>query len=154
MELAYRWIARKPHSVWEIRQKLRDRASEDTIDEIVGKLQAYKLLDDLNFSSNYASYRMRERGLGPARIRVELSHRGIVPEIIERAVEAATREVSEEEAASAALAKFLRKRPKAAGPKEQRRAYTHLYRAGFSPEVIRRVMGRRNMAEDLDTFID
>jgi regulatory protein len=137
---AYRWIAQKPHSVWEVRQKLKRYASEHEIDEVISRLLRYKLLDDINFSAGFASYRMRERNLGPARIRIELSARGIASEVIDQALETAFLEISEEDAASVAARKFLSKHALKTGPRDYRRIYGHLHRSGFTPEIIRRIL--------------
>lgn len=113
----------------------------------MGKLAEHKLLDDFNFSANYASYRLKEGCLGPARIRSELLERGVVAETIDRALELATQETSEEEAATGSVRNFLRKRYGPMGPKQYRQLINHLLRSGFSSVVIHRVLRQCGLEE-------
>jgi SOS response regulatory protein OraA/RecX len=119
------------------------------VDQVIDRLLALKLLDDLNFSTGFASYRLREMHQGPLRIRMELLQRGVAEETISKALEAAEAEFSVEESALKAAEKLVRIKGRSIGPKEHRRIFGRLSRAGFSAEVIRKAL-RQLGADDVD----
>lgn len=75
-------LARREHSVFEMRQKLRARGFEvDDVQSVLATLTAEGLLSDDRFSEAFVNYRMA-RGLGPTRIAAELQQRGIDAQVI------------------------------------------------------------------------
>lgn len=74
---ALRLLARREHSEFELRHKLRGRNFTDTIvDIVVIQLLDQGLLSDQRFAEVYAQGRF-ERGYGPLRIQAELRERGV-----------------------------------------------------------------------------
>ena len=136
-----------------MRQRLSEYAIEREVDEIIDRLLALKLLDDLNFSTGFASYKLRELNQGPMRIRSELLQRGVDEKTVALALESATAECSIEEAACKAAEKLLRKKAGRLTPREFKRILARLARAGFPAETIRKAL--RNLgADDLDWSAD
>ena len=82
--IAVKLLARREHSVQEIRQKLRQREFEDQeIDQTVIELQQGGWLSDERFTEAYI--RMRQaRGFGPVRIAIELRDRGIDDALVDQ----------------------------------------------------------------------
>jgi len=82
--IAVKLLARREHSVQEIRQKLRQREFEDQeIDQTVIELQQGGWLSDERFTEAYI--RMRQaRGFGPVRIGVELRERGVDEALVDQ----------------------------------------------------------------------
>ena len=77
-------LARREHSVRELRGKLRSRGFEEvTIDTALADLVAEGLLSDERFTESYVN-RRRNAGIGPLKIRLELQQRGIGSELAER----------------------------------------------------------------------
>jgi regulatory protein len=70
-------LARREHSVWELRRKLRVRFPDDALlDEQLSRLTEQNLQSDMRFAESYIRQRI-ERGYGPVRLREELRERGV-----------------------------------------------------------------------------
>ena len=70
-------LARREHSVRELRNKLKHRFPDsDKIDEQLSLLIAERLQSDVRFAQSYARQRI-SRGYGPLRLRDELRERGV-----------------------------------------------------------------------------
>tara|TARA_R110002124_G_scaffold43823_6_gene134506 strand:- start:4837 stop:5304 length:468 start_codon:yes stop_codon:yes gene_type:complete len=70
-------LARREHSLWELRRKLRRRFSDERLlDEQLARLTEQNLQSDLRFAESYAHQRIY-RGYGPVRLREELRERGV-----------------------------------------------------------------------------
>ena len=69
-------LARREHSVRELRNKLKRRFPDDAmIDEQIARLTGENLQSNLRFAESYARQRIG-RGYGPVRVREELRERG------------------------------------------------------------------------------
>jgi regulatory protein len=69
-------LARREHSVRELRNKLKRRFPDDSmIDEQIARLTGQNLQSNLRFAESYARQRIG-RGYGPVRVREELRERG------------------------------------------------------------------------------
>jgi regulatory protein len=70
-------LARREHSVRELRNKLKRRFPDDEkIDVQLSQLIAQRLQCDVRFAQSYARQRI-SRGYGPVRLREELRERGV-----------------------------------------------------------------------------
>jgi len=70
-------LARREHSVRELRNKLKRRFPDnDKIDEQLSLLIAQRLQSDVRFAQSYTRQRI-SRGYGPIRLREELRERGV-----------------------------------------------------------------------------
>lgn len=70
-------LARREHSVWELRRKLRRRFDNQALlDEQLFLLAEQNLQSDARFAESYVRQRI-SRGYGPLRLREELRARGI-----------------------------------------------------------------------------
>jgi regulatory protein len=81
-------LARREHSVDELRSKLRARGFDDEL-AVAGELErlcAEGLLSDARFAEAYA-HAHRLRGQGPLRIAAELRERAVPAEVIEACVD-------------------------------------------------------------------
>jgi regulatory protein len=80
--IALELLARREHSVLELRQKLLWRAFPPAdIDAVLERLLAENLLDETRYAESYAHSRA-DKGYGPLRIDRELRERGLADEII------------------------------------------------------------------------
>lgn len=70
-------LARREHSVQELRNKLKRRFGDKSmIDEQLSRLATEHLQSDARFAESYARQRV-SRGYGPVRLREELRERGV-----------------------------------------------------------------------------
>ena len=70
-------LARREHSAFEIRRKLRQKDIDDSeIEEAIERLQQEGLLSDQRYAESYINMR-RGKGYGPLRIAQELRERGV-----------------------------------------------------------------------------
>jgi regulatory protein len=70
-------LARREHSEYELRQKLKSRDYDvDAIDAVLQELKQDHLLSDARFAEAYVNHRFNA-GVGPLKIRYELRQKGI-----------------------------------------------------------------------------
>jgi len=80
-------LARREHSVRELRNKLKRRFSDDAvIDAQISRLTEERLQSDARFAESYARQRA-DRGYGPVRLREELRERGVSEADVDVALE-------------------------------------------------------------------
>lgn len=138
---AMRALMRRGFSVSEMRQTL-ERKTEDAalVQPVLARLKEHKYLDDARYALNFARTRATMRKQGRFRIARELRARGVPDRHIEAAFEEAFAETSEEDLLKKRLARKLKL---IRGPFDQRKRaslYNNLLRAGFSSDLIRKVM--------------
>ena len=135
---ALRLLARREHSVLELRRKLEQRGWQGgPLDEVLDSLVDQNLLSDRRFAEVYTRTRI-ERGYGPLRIRAELRERGIDAALAEAALEAEAPDWSEQ-ARDARLRRFGEAPP--ADFREKVRQMRFLQRRGFDGGHIRAALG-------------
>jgi len=77
LDTAVRMLARREHSAFEIRRKLKQKGTADAeIEHSVERLQQDGLLSDERYAESYIHMR-RGKGYGPLRIALELQQRGV-----------------------------------------------------------------------------
>ena len=82
-ETAFRLLARRDHSLKELRQKLLIRKiSSAEADDVLQELSARGLLDDARYARKAAFHLGSEKLLGPRRIREKLTLKGIAPDLL------------------------------------------------------------------------
>jgi regulatory protein len=80
---ALRLLARREHSVEELRRKLLRRGhAADAVDVVIDQLSARRLISDVRFAGSLVR-RASARGQGPVRIRAELRSQGIAEAVIQ-----------------------------------------------------------------------
>lgn len=131
---AVRLLARREHSVFELRTKLCSRGYPKThVETALEELQRQRLLSDERFTEVFVAGRSG-RGEGPVKIRAELGQRGVAEELIRRYLDGAGLDWRR-------LAGEVRERRfGAAEPREYReraRQAQFLQRRGFAMEHIR-----------------
>jgi regulatory protein len=79
-------LARRDYSTRELRSKLKERGYlEHAIEPVLIDLEETRKLDDSRYGANVVASRSR-RALGPARIRQELTRKGVTAETIDQAL--------------------------------------------------------------------
>ena len=154
MSRALKLLARRPHSVAEIEDRLRRKSDvdEETLRRVLKRLEELGYLDDRRFASAYASSRIAARPLGAQRIRNDLRRRKVSEELTELAITDAFAETSEESLIDRAIAKRIRVRGVPATRDESQKLFAHLIRQGFSFDLalrkIRELTGSAGLAPD------
>lgn len=131
-------LARRDHTVTELKRKLADRGfSADAICEVLEKLAGEGYLDDRRFAQRWTESAIRSgRGYG-LRILQELQRRGVSREIASGTVADASVEYSEYDSLAAIVSRrFSAFDPAVAPMKEKQRVYSYLQRRGFSLQAI------------------
>jgi regulatory protein len=136
---AVRLLTRRPHGLKEISIKLRKKFEASTVQSIVDRLVALKILDDENFARMQAGILVRKK-IGKGRAKLELMKRGVDREIIERVIgEVYAANDPAKLAREFAMKKLVglrRLEPMVA----RRRLFGALMRRGFNGEVCRTVV--------------
>ena len=86
---ALRLLARREHSQYELRRKLKARDyGEDLVDQLLAELITERLLSDTRYAEAMVTNRA-SRGYGPLRICMELRDRGVAERIVDKALQEA-----------------------------------------------------------------
>jgi len=137
-EKAYRYLAIRPRSEKELRQKLRLKgAGAKLIEDVVGDLKVKGLIDDQKFAASWAESRMANKPMGKFLLRRELLQKGIKKETIEQVIKEAYDQENETELAKNLLRRKARMYKNPEDVKTKKRMADFLLRRGFSYEVVR-----------------
>lgn len=139
LNAALHYLGYRPRSESEMREQLGRRGFDgDSVEAVITKLKEQELVDDFTFAQfwkdNRQSFSPRSQWL----IRLELSRKGVAPDIIEEAVN----EINDEESAYRGALSKARSLPLSDRDDFRRRLGYYLKRRGFSYEVISRIVER------------
>ncbi len=134
---AFELLARKAWSRRELAGRLRRRgAPAEVADTVVAELAARGYVDDASFAQWWAQARARGRRIGSVRLRQELRHKGIPPELAGVAIRAAFEEASESERALEAARRRLPALRRAEPARAPARLRDYLLRRGYPPSIV------------------
>lgn len=137
---ALRLLNFKPRSESELRQRLvRKRFPAEAIESVIARFQKEGMLDDEKFARLYALSRIQSRVLGKGQIRRELTHRGISPALVTKAM-GSIEDFDEFEAAKDLAARQAGRMKGLPPDAKKRRLHGMLLRRGFPAEVIFKVL--------------
>lgn len=133
LDAAYRYLARRDRTVFEVRRHLEGRRVEpDAIEQAVAELHEQGYLDDARYARTFAEDRRALDGWGPDRIARRLAQAGVDREHIQAALAGRGRD-EELDAAIAVLRQKLRVAP--ADDRGRERALGLLARRGYDLEL-------------------
>ncbi len=136
-ESAFRYLAGRAHSEFELRTKLlRKTFSEEGIDAVLSDFRARKYIDDSQFAVTYARTRIGRKPVGRRRLHYELHQKGLSRELIDRALQLVYAEVDELELAKNLVDKTKGRYAKLDEKSHRRRLQDLLLRRGFSWDII------------------
>jgi regulatory protein len=143
MERAGRWLALRPRTESEMRDRLLQGGFEqDTVEHALERLTELRLIDDGAFARQWVEERARRKGLGPRALVAELEAKGVDPEVAGAAVAEAAD--NEERRAVEWAQRQLRRVADLPLSRQAQRIRQGLLRRGFEPEMaeaaIRAVM--------------
>jgi SOS response regulatory protein OraA/RecX len=116
------------------------------IEETLSYLDERGYLNDAGFAREVARAAAERKNWGPARVEQKLKALKLGDEAIREALAESFPEGEEEHSARRALEKFA-KRIRAVGERGRARAYRHLLRRGFSPDLAHRLVSTRNFGD-------
>lgn len=141
---AYRLLALRAHSAYEIEKKLLEKGFPSAVvKEALEKLHELQYLNDDSFASRWAHNLAIHKLWGNRKIIAKLKEKGVAAPLIEKALKEVRREMPEEEA----IALFLDKKTAAKGDgpwniKEKRKIFQRLRERGFPASLILNQLGK------------
>ncbi len=134
-ERALRHLARRDHSRTELARKLAAHGSADEIEAVITRMGELGLQSDTRYAEAFV--RVKAARFGAARLRNELSRRGVERELIDEAI-ASECSVSEIERARGVLHSRFSAPP--ADAREWARQARFLQTRGFASDLIRKLL--------------
>jgi len=153
-EYALGALGRRMRTVAELKRLLRSRVDTDTeygktlIELVVRRLKDNGYLNDAKFAAAYSAFRRDNEKYGRRRIITDLKVKGVVGEVLEKAVNESFAEVDEEKQAREYLRRKRLKKPQ--DKKQAARIFRQLIRAGFGSKTIFKIL--RNWDVDDETL--
>ena len=140
-ERAVALLARREHSQKELSRKLAQKGfAKEAIEQTLKKLILYDLQSDQRFAESYVRSR-KLSGVGPRRIAIELSMRGVQDGLIDSAI------YHEDNHWQAELTQVWEKKfdnkDQTVNKKTLEKEYRFLLQRGFDPEQIRRLLSSK-----------
>jgi len=85
-DIAIKYLAYRDHTVFEMAKHLKEKEFDQLeIDKVISELLELKYLDDYNYCRKYMPY-SAGKGKGKEKIKMELVHKGVEKQIIEKAM--------------------------------------------------------------------
>lgn len=135
-EKALNLLEYRAHSRRELFDKLRVFADIDKVNEVLDMLEEGGLIDDEAFAFQYAHDLMEMKLLGPQRLKMELSRKGIPEEIAEEAILAAEEEIGSPEERIDRLIE-IKYRNMLTDEKNCKKVINSLFRLGYGYDIIK-----------------
>ena len=151
-------LGRRMRSVAELKRLLRNRVEADTeigktlVELIIVRLKDRGYLNDAKFAADYSSFRRDNEKFGRRRVITDLKIKGVHGEVIEKAVDSAYEDVSEEK-----LARDYLRRKRLQKPKDQKgtaRIFRQLMRAGFGSKTIFTILKKWDVDDETLTTLE
>ena len=140
--LALAMLARRALTRAEVVEKLGRRVDPDERDAALVRLDEMRVLDDRALAERVAHDGLARRGYGRHRIRSELLRRGVDPTVVEDTIDHVFEDEAERAAASAALARFRKRRGsrRQTPQKEASAEFRYLIGRGFPAGLVRKLV--------------
>lgn len=152
-EYAVAALGRRMRTTAELKRLLRQKVDMESeigltlVELITRRLKDQGYLNDAKYAAAYSALRRDNQKFGQRRVVTDLKSKGVVNEVIEKAVEATFDEVDEEKQAREYL---KRKRlPKPQDRKQAARVFRQLMRAGFGSRTIFKILRNWDVDEEL-----
>lgn len=150
-------LGRRMRSVAELKRLLRNRVDADTeigktlVELVARRLKDNGYLNDAKYAAAYSAFRRDNEKYGRRRVATDLKMKGVVSEVLEKAVNDSFSEVDEERQAREYLYRKRVKKP--ADQKQAARIFRQLMRAGFASKTIFKILRKWDVDEEtLTTF--
>ncbi len=153
-EYALGALGRRMRSVAELKRLLRARVDADgeygktLIELVVRRLKDNGYLNDAKYAAAYSAFRRDNEKYGRRRVITDLKVKGVIGEVLEKAVNDSFAGVDEERQAREYLHRKRLKKPN--DQKQAARIFRQLIRAGFGSKTIFKIL--RNWEVDDETL--
>ncbi len=137
-----RALAQRAYSRRELEAKLRSRAAGQDVEPVLRRLEELNLLNDEQYSYNFALRRMKQDGWGPAKVIHSLVRHLVEPQLAEAAVDRVRRETGDVRLLEEYLQACTDKRGLPQDRKSVQKLVSRLQRKGFQEDVIYTVLRR------------
>ena len=145
-------LARRMRSVAELKRLLRQRVDMETeigrtlVELVIRRLKDQGYLNDAKYAAAYSAFRRDNERFGRRRVITDLKSKGVVSEVLEKAVDASFAEVDEEQQAREHLRRKRLQKP--ADKKQAARVFRQLMCAGFTSKTIFKILRKWDVDED------
>ena len=143
-EYALGALGRRMRTVAELKRLLRSRVDSESeygktlIELVVRRLKDNGYLNDAKYAAAYSAFRRDNEKYGRRRVITDLKVKGVVGEVLEKAVQDTFAEVDEEKQAREYLRRKRLKKPN--DKKQAARVFRQLIRAGFGSKTIFKIL--------------
>jgi regulatory protein len=158
-EYAVGALARRMRTVAELKRLMRARTedpeseyAETLVELVIRRLKDQGYLNDAKYAGYYSSMRRDNQKFGSRRVITELKTRGVHGDVIDKAIESAYGEVSEEKQAREYLRKKRMEKPK--DQKQTARIFRQLVRAGFGTRTIFGILKKWDVDDETLTALE
>ncbi len=129
-------LARRAYSRGELEEKLLSKAKEEDVRVVLTRLEGLNLLNDERYAYNFALWRMKQDGWGPAKALHSLLRRRVEAPLAKSAVERVRLELGDTNLIQSYLGKRWTRHAAPNDRKSIQKLISHLQRRGFQEETI------------------
>jgi regulatory protein len=156
-EYATKALGRQMRSEADLRRLMKARVDpgergDAVIATVVARLREYGYLDDVRFAETYARLRQENEKFGQRRVQQDLQQKGVNRELIAETLEARYGQTNEEALARQHLERKRTRKPE--NEKETARVMRRLVTAGFSTDVIYKILRQWDVPEESLAVLD
>ena len=151
-------LGRRMRSVAELKRLLRNRVAADTeigktlVELVTRRLKDNGYLNDARYTAAYSAFRRDNEKYGRRRVVTDLKMKGVVGEVLDKAVDDTFSEVDDEKQAREYLQRKRVKKP--ADQKQAARVFRQLMRAGFASKTIFKILRKWDIDEETLTAFE
>jgi regulatory protein len=151
-------LARRMRSVAEMKRLLRQRVEMETeigrtlVELVTRRLKDQGYLNDAKYAAAYSAFRRDNEKFGRRRVTTDLKVKGVVGEVLDKAIESAYAEVHEEKQAREYLRRKRVKKPQ--DKKQAARVFRQLMRAGFGSKTIFKILKKWDVDDEVLEALD
>src|ERR1700678_1810969 len=152
-EYAVAALSRRMRTVAELKRLMRARVEDaeseygrTLIELVIRRLKDNGYINDSQYAAYFSSLRRDNQKLGRRRVETELKIKGVHGDVIDKAVDAAFEDVSEEKQAREYLRKKRMVKPK--DQKQVARVFRQLARGGFGTKTIFTILKKWDVDEE------
>jgi len=152
-EYAVGALARRMRTTAELKRLLRQRVEIDTeigrtlVELVTRKLKDQGYLNDAKYAAAYSALRRDNQKFGRRRVVTDLKTKGVIGEVLEKAVDDSFAEVDDERQAREYLRRKRLRKPQ--DQKQAARIFRQLMRAGFGPRTIFNILRKWDVDEEM-----
>jgi len=151
-------LGRRMRSVAEMKRLLRQRVEIETeigrtlVELVTRRLKDQGYLNDAKYAAAYSAFRRDNEKFGRRRVSTDLKVKGVVGEVLDKAIESAFAEVDEEKQAREYLRRKRLKKPQ--DKKQAARVFRQLMRAGFGSKTIFKILKKWDVDDEVLEALD